>query len=176
MSRSVFPESQPTIHDTAFVAASAIVRGRVTVDNGAVIMFGAVLRAEHDEIVVGAETNIQDNVVVHCDEGYPALIGARTTVGHAAVIHGSTIGDGCLVGIGSIALNGSKLGEGAWLAAGSVLPEGKEVPPWTLAVGTPAKPMRELTESEIERQRSGVKNYLELGLRYQRSGDAAGAG
>jgi carbonic anhydrase/acetyltransferase-like protein (isoleucine patch superfamily) len=83
------------------------------------------------------------------------------------VVHGATVGDHCLVGIGARALNGSELGEGAWLASGAVLPEGRVIPPWTLAVGIPAKPLRELTETEIDRQRSGVDDYLRLGATYR---------
>lgn len=165
--RSELPPSR--IHPTAFVAPNATVRGDVTIGEGAVVLFGAVLRAEEDRVVVGRETNIQDNAVVHCDAGFPALIGDRVTVGHAAVVHGATVGDGCLVGIGAMALNGSAMGEGSWLAAGSVLPEGKEIPPFTLAVGVPARPLRELTQEEIERQRSGVQTYLELRDLYRRS-------
>lgn len=160
---------QPRIHPTAFVAPNASVWGDVTVGEGSVVLFGAVLRAEDDRVIVGSETNIQDNAVVHCDAGFPAIIGDRTTVGHSAVVHGAVIGDGCLVGIGALALNGSVMGDGSWLAAGSVLPEGKEIPPWTLAVGVPARPLRELTEEEIERQRSGVQTYLELRDLYRRS-------
>lgn len=154
--------ASPVIEPGAFVAPNATVRGAVRIGVGAVILFGAVLRAEEDRVEIGAESNIQDNVVVHCDAGFPARIGERTTVGHAAVVHGAEIGDGCLVGIGALALNGSVLEEGAWLAAGSVLPEGKRIPAWTLAVGTPARPLRELTQEEIERQRSGMRTYLRL--------------
>lgn len=152
----------PVIEPGAFVAPNATVRGAVKIRAGAVVLFGAVLRAEEERVEIGPETNIQDNVVVHCDAGFPARIGARTTVGHTAVVHGAEIGEGCLVGIGALALNGSVLEEGAWLAAGSVLPEGRRIPAWTLAVGTPARPVRELTVEEIERQRSGVQTYLQL--------------
>lgn len=162
--------SGPHIDPSAFVADTAIVRGRVTVGPRAVLMFGAVLRAEDDRIEVGVETNIQDNAVVHCDAGIPAVIGRRVTVGHAAVVHGATIGDRCLVGIGALALNRSILSEGAWLAAGSVLTEGSQIPAWTLALGIPARPIRELTDSEIERQRSGVDTYLRLADHYRLGG------
>lgn len=158
---------EPIIDSEAFVAATAIVRGNVQIGRLAVIMFGVVIRAEFDTITIGTETNIQDNSVVHCDDGIPTSIGNRVTVGHAAVIHGAAIGSHCLVGIGARALNGSKLGEGSWLAAGAVLPEGREIPPYTLAMGTPAKPIRELRPEEIERQRSGVDDYLKLGATYR---------
>jgi carbonic anhydrase/acetyltransferase-like protein (isoleucine patch superfamily) len=93
------------------------------------------------------------------------------TIGHAAVVHGAIVGDHCLIGIGALALNGSELGEGSWLAAGSVLPEGKSIPPWTLAVGTPAKPVRDLREGEIRRQDVGVDTYLRFGVTYRQQMD-----
>lgn len=157
----------PSIHPTAFVAATARVYGSVEIEAGAVVMFGAILRAELERIVIGEESNLQDNVVVHCDPGFPAIVGRRVTVGHAAVIHGATIGDRCLVGIGALALNGSSLGEGSWLAAGAVLPEGRTIPSWTMAVGTPAKPVRELREDEIARQDVGVELYRVFGETYR---------
>ena len=160
----------PIIHPSAFVAENARAHGSVEIRAGAVVMFGAVLRAELDRIVIGEESNLQDNVVVHADFGIPTAVGRRVTVGHAAVIHGATIGDHCLVGIGALVLNGSELGEGAWLAAGSVLAEGRAIPPWTLAMGTPAKPVRELTSDEIERQDAGVDVYLRFGEAYRVSG------
>lgn len=160
----------PRIDPSAFVASNVVIRGDVEIGPGAVVLFGAVIRAEEDRVAIGAETNVQDNVVIHCDGGFPTLIGDRTTVGHQAVVHGATIGDGCLVGIGALALNGSELGEGAWLAAGSLLTEGSTIPPWTLGLGRPAKPVRELTAAEIERQRSGVETYLQLRDLYRRSG------
>lgn len=160
----------PTIHPSAFVASTAVIHGDVSIGERAVVMFGVVIRAELDRVEVGPESNLQDAVVVHCDEDIPTRIGRRVTVGHGAIVHGATIGDRCLVGIGSIALNGSELGEGAWLAAGSVLTEGRSIPPWTIAVGTPAKPLRELTEEEIGRQVGGVDHYLELGAHYRTLG------
>ena len=128
------------------------------------------IRAELERIVIGDESNLQDNAVVHADPGFPAIIRRRVTVGHGAVIHGATIGDRCLVGIGAVALNGSELGEGSWLAAGSVLPEGRIVPPWTMAVGTPAKPVRELRDDEIARQDAGVEVYRVFGETYRAAG------
>lgn len=162
--------NEPRVDPAAFVASTARVFGDVTVSAGAVILFGAVVRAEHSSVTIGEETNVQDNAVLHCDEGFPALVGRRVTIGHAAVVHGATIGDQCLVGIGAMALNGSSMGEGSWLAAGSLLPEGKAVPPWTLALGIPAKPVRELTEEEIRRAASGVDAYLQLGALYRSLG------
>lgn len=130
-------------------------------------MFGTVIRAEFDRITIGPRTNIQDLSVLHADEGVPCTIGRETTVGHSAVIHGATIGDHCLIGIGARVLNETVVGEGAWLAAGSVLPEGKRVPAWTLAMGTPAKPVRDLTAEEIAGQREGVEHYQQFAAAYR---------
>jgi carbonic anhydrase/acetyltransferase-like protein (isoleucine patch superfamily) len=154
--------AEPRIDPAAFVAPGAAIHGDVTIAPGAFVLFGVVIRAELDRVVIGADSNIQDNSVVHCDEDAPCVIGDRVTVGHSAVVHGALVGDRCLVGIGAKLLNRSRLGEGAWLAAGSVLAEGREIPQWTLAMGTPAKPVRELTEDEIRRQVEGVDHYMEL--------------
>jgi carbonic anhydrase/acetyltransferase-like protein (isoleucine patch superfamily) len=158
----------PRIHPSAFVAPTAVLHGDIKVAASAVIMFGTVIRAELDMVRVVYETNIQDNCVLHVDDGFPALLGNRVTVGHAAVIHGAKVGDHCLVGIGARALNGSAMGEGSWLAAGSILTEGKTIPPWTLAMGIPAKPIRELTEAEIGYQSEGVDHYVRFGAAYGR--------
>ena len=159
--------ASPLIDQSAFVAPTAVLYGDITVGPKAVIMFGTVMRAELEAISIGAESNIQDNCVFHVDTGFPLQLGSRVTVGHAAVVHGATVGDHCLVGIGARALNGSHLGEGAWLAAGAVLPEGRSVPPWTIAAGIPAKPLRELTDAERARQDDGVDQYLEFGRTYK---------
>jgi len=160
--------ASPLIDPSAFIAPTSILYGDITVGPKAVIMFGTVIRAELDAVTIGAESNIQDNCVFHVDRGSPLHLGSRVTVGHAAVVHGATVGDHCLIGIGSRSLNGSVLGEGAWLAAGSILTEGKEIPPWTLAMGIPAKSVRELTEAEIAAQREGVDAYLRFGATYAR--------
>ncbi len=158
---------EPTIDPSALVVPGARIHGQVEIGPRAFVLFGAVLRAELDRITVGAETNIQDNAVLHCDEQFPSIVGDRVTVGHLAVIHGARIGNRSLIGIGAKALNGSRVGEGAWLGAGSVLPEGREIPPWTLAVGTPARVLRELNEDEIRRADEGVEHYLELAQAYR---------
>ncbi len=161
------PLPEPKIDPRALVAPGAHIYGDVTLDSGVFVLFGVVIRAELDRVEVGAQTNIQDNSVLHCDEDVPCVLGRRVTVGHAAVVHGALVGDSCLIGIGAKLLNRSRLGEGAWLASGSVLAEGKEIPPWTLGMGIPAKPVRELTAAEIERQNEGVDHYQELMERYR---------
>lgn len=157
----------PRIDPTAFVADTARVFGDVTLGRFVVVMFGAVLRAELDRITVGDRSNVQDNAVLHADEGVPCLVGADVTIGHAVVVHGATVGDHCLIGIGAVALNRSVIGEGAWLGAGSVLAEGSAVPPWTLAVGTPARPIRLLTDEEVARQRNGIATYQRFATAYR---------
>ena len=125
------------------------------------------MRAEFESITLGEASNVQDNCIFHTDRGFPVVIGSRVTVGHAAVVHGASVGDHCLVGIGAIMLNGSSLGEGAWLAAGSMLTPGKTIPPWTLAAGTPAKPLRDLRPEEIASQEEGVGHYLQFADMYR---------
>ncbi|MCB2224123.1 MAG: gamma carbonic anhydrase family protein [Actinobacteria bacterium] len=159
--------STPRIAPSAFVAPGVRIFGDVTVGERAALMFGVVVRAELDRIEIGDETNVQDNCVFHCDTGFPTLVGRRVTVGHAAVVHGAVVEDHALVGIGARALNGSRLGEGAWLAAGAVLAEGRSIPPWTIAVGIPAKPLRELTDEERARADEGVDHYVEFGEAYR---------
>ncbi len=159
--------AQPRIDPTAFVAPTATVLGDVSLESHTVVMFGAVLRSEEDRITVGERTNVQDNAVLHTDAGSPCAVGASVTIGHSAVVHGATVGDHCLIGIGAVVLNGSAMGEGAWIAAGSVLPEGHRIPDWTLAVGSPARIVRELTPDEIERQSHGVETYQQLAARYR---------
>ena len=158
----------PKIDPDAVVAPGSHIYGDVTIGADSFILFGAVIRAELDRITIGWETNIQDNAVLHCDEDIPCHVGNRVTVGHSAVVHGATVGNRALIAIGARALNNSTVGEGAWLAAGAVLAEGKEIPPWTLAVGIPARPVRELTEDEIRHADEGVDHYLELAAAYRR--------
>jgi carbonic anhydrase/acetyltransferase-like protein (isoleucine patch superfamily) len=158
---------EPRIHPSALIAPGARIFGDVTIDADVFVLFGAVVRSELDRIVIGAQSNVQDNSVFHCDEGVPCLVGERVTIGHSAVIHGANVANRALVGIGARVLNRSAVGEGAWLAAGSVLTEGRTIPPWTLAMGIPARPVRELSDDEIARADQGVDHYLELAAAYR---------
>ncbi|HIE21669.1 MAG TPA: gamma carbonic anhydrase family protein, partial [Acidimicrobiia bacterium] len=158
---------QPVIHPSSLLAPGSHVYGQVDIGPEVFVLFGAVIRAEFDRISIGAQTNIQDNAVLHCDEDIPGVIGARVTIGHSVVVHGAEVGDGALIGIGARVLNRAVVGEGAWLAAGSVLTEGKTIPPWTLAVGIPARPIRELTDDEVRRADEGVQHYLDLAKAYR---------
>ncbi|MFP4310520.1 MAG: gamma carbonic anhydrase family protein [Nitriliruptoraceae bacterium] len=150
----------PQIDPTAFVADTAIVAGHVTLAAGASVWFGCVLRSERSTITVGRDSNLQDLTVVHTDEGIPATIGDRVTVGHRAVLHGCTVEDDALIGMGAILLNGSHVGAGAVVAAGAVVREGQHVPAGTLAVGVPARIRDDVELPPIPRR--NVAGYLAL--------------
>ncbi|MDY0909586.1 gamma carbonic anhydrase family protein [Microbacterium sp. CFBP9034] len=140
----------PDIDPTAFVASGARVIGAVTLSEGSSVWYNAVLRGDSDTITVGAGSNLQDNVSVHVDAAHPVVIGCDVSVGHNAVVHGCTIGDGSLIGMGSVVLSGAVIGDGCLVAAGAVVLEGTIVPPGSLVAGVPAKVRRELTDEERE--------------------------
>lgn len=152
----------PRLGNRVLVCPGAVLAGDVTVGEGVSIWYNAVLRGDLAAVVVGPGTNVQDGAVVHVDEGYPAAIGAGVTIGHRAVIHGCTVGDGSLVGMGAVILTGARVGEEALVAAGSLVPEGRVIPPRTLALGVPARIVRELTPGELERLRRSATEYRSL--------------
>jgi carbonic anhydrase/acetyltransferase-like protein (isoleucine patch superfamily) len=157
----------PDIDPTAYVAPTATLIGRVRVEADAVVMFGAVLRGDRDLIVLGRGSNLQDNVVVHCDPGSPATIGAGVSVGHGAVVHGCSIGDDVLIGMHATVLNGSVIGAGSLVAGGAVVLEGMQVPARSLVAGVPAKVRRELTDEEVDRIRANAATYRALADAYR---------
>ncbi|QAY69270.1 gamma carbonic anhydrase family protein [Xylanimonas protaetiae] len=159
----------PQIDPTAWLAPTATVIGRVRIGPRASVWYGAVLRGDMDEIVLGEGSNLQDNVVVHTDTGVPTRIGAHVGVGHAAIVHGATVGDGALVGMAATLLNGAVVGEGAFVAAGALVREGQEVPPHHLAVGVPAKDRGELDAEGRERVRRNAVEYQALAERHRAS-------
>lgn len=167
--------SRPRIHPTAFVAPGAVVVGDVTVEEEASIWFGCVLRAEEAPIHIGPRSNIQDLTVIHTDVGRPCRIGAEVTVGHRAVLHGAIVEDGSLIGIGAVLLNGAVVGAEAIVGAGAVVTEGTIIPPRTLALGIPARVVRELREDEIRRLRRDAAHYVEKARAY-REGRYGGTG
>ena len=157
-----FAGTSPTIADTAWVAPNATLIGHVTLGEDASVFYGSVLRADVDSITIGAGTNIQDNVTMHCDAGTPTTIGARVSVGHAAVLHGCTVEDDCLIGMSATILNRAVIGAGSLVAAGAVVLEGTIIPPRSLVAGVPAKVRRELTDEEFEHIRYNAAHYLEI--------------
>ena len=165
-----FDGHSPVIANSAWVAPNATLIGRVTLGNDASVYYGAVLRADTDSITIGAGSNIQDNVSVHCDVGIPTSVGERVSVGHSAVLHGCTVEDDCLIGMGATVLNGAVIGAGSLVAAGAVVLEGTIVPPGCLVAGVPAKVRRELTEDERAHITDNAAHYLELSQKHQAIG------
>ncbi|BBH69233.1 gamma carbonic anhydrase family protein [Actinoplanes sp. OR16] len=162
------PQSDPA----AWIAPGAVVAGRVTLGPDTGVWYHAVLRADMDAITVGAGTNLQDGVVVHADPGFPATIGAGVSVGHRAVLHGCTVEDDVLIGMGAIVMNGARIGTGSIVAAGALVPEGTRVPPGSLVLGMPAKVRRPVTDPERESIAVNAQAYVEL-LRLHRLGRPA---
>jgi carbonic anhydrase/acetyltransferase-like protein (isoleucine patch superfamily) len=132
-----------------YVAHDATLAGSIILENEVNIWFGVVIRADNDLVHVGEATNIQDGAVLHVDPGFPMTLGRRVTIGHKAMLHGCTVGDGSLIGINSVILNGAKIGAGSLVGANALVPEGKEIPPGVLAVGSPAKVVRDLTPEQV---------------------------
>jgi carbonic anhydrase/acetyltransferase-like protein (isoleucine patch superfamily) len=153
---------EPEIDPTAFVAPTSVVMGEVTVHAGASVWYQTVLRADCGPIVLGADTNIQDNCTVHVDPGFPVTVGERVSVGHNAVLHGCTVEDDVLIGMGATVLNGAHIGAGSLVAAQALVPQGMRVPPGSLVAGVPAKVRRELTEEEREGIKLNAAVYLDL--------------
>jgi len=159
-------EKAPRIAASAYIDAAATVIGDVEIGERSSVWPSAALRGDLEPIRVGMETNLQDGAIVHTDHGFPTTIGDRVSIGHAAVLHGCTIEDDSLIGIGAIILNGARIGRGAVVAAGALVPEGSQVPPDTLVMGTPAKPRRTVTEEEKARFRTGIAGYVERAKTY----------
>ncbi|EOY46316.1 carbonic anhydrase, family 3 [Streptomyces lividans 1326] len=138
----------PKVDAEVFVAPTASVVGDVTLHAGASVWYGAVLRGDVERISVGADSNVQDNCTLHADPGFPVTVGERVSIGHNAVVHGATVEDDCLIGMGATVLNGAVIGAGSLVAAQALVPQGMRVPPGSLVAGVPAKVKRELTEEE----------------------------
>lgn len=153
---------EPKIDKTAFIAESVDIVGKVTIEKNANIWYGTVLRADDNYITVGENSNIQDGSVVHISEKFPTIIGNNVTIGHKSIIHGCEIGNNTLIGMGSIVLDGAKVGEFTLLGAGSLVPPGKEIPSGVLAMGSPAKVIRELSQEEKENLTKSALKYVNL--------------
>lgn len=152
----------PRVAASAFVARGAIVVGDVVLEEKSSLWYNAVIRADAESIVLGPGSNVQDGCAIHADPGFPAVIGRDVSVGHNAVIHGSTIEDGCLIGMGAILLNGCVIGAGSMVAAGAVVLEGTVVPPGSLVAGVPGKVRRTLTDDEVADIRGNAAIYRRL--------------
>ena len=158
---------KPSIHDSAWVADSADVMGNVTLSEDSSVWFGVVIRGDTEAITVGKGANIQDNSVLHADHGMPLVIGENVTVGHQAMLHGCTIGDGSLIGIQAVVLNGAKIGKNCLVGAGSLVTEGKEFPDGCMILGSPAKAVRQLSPEQIEGLKMSAQHYMDNARRYK---------
>jgi carbonic anhydrase/acetyltransferase-like protein (isoleucine patch superfamily) len=161
-------EKTPQVHESAFVADSAQVMGDVVLAQDSSVWFGAVIRGDTEIITVGEGTNIQDGSVLHADVGFPLTLGARVTVGHQVMLHGCTVGEESLIGIGAVVLNGAKIGKHCLVGARSLVTEGKEFPDGSMILGSPAKVVRQLTPEQIEGLRRSAEHYVDNARRYRR--------
>ena len=157
----------PALADTAWVADSAQVIGNVTLAEGSSVWFGVVIRGDTEAISVGRASNIQDNSVLHADHGMPLVIGEHVTVGHQVMLHGCTVGDGSLIGIGAVVLNGAKIGKNCLVGAGALVTEGKEFPDGCMILGSPAKAVRQLSPEQIEGLKMSAQHYMDNARRYK---------
>jgi len=158
-----FKDKAPDINKAAFVADSADIIGEVTLGEDSTIWFNTVLRGDIAPIVIGKRTNIQEGSVLHVEDNTPCIVGDNVTVGHGAIIHATKIGSRSLIGMGAIILSNSEIGEDSVVGAGALVTEGKIFPPRSLIVGVPARKIREITDSDMERLKKGVEEYINLG-------------
>ncbi|HOT93610.1 MAG TPA: gamma carbonic anhydrase family protein [Methanoregulaceae archaeon] len=156
-----------TVGAEVFVAPNATVIGDVTLGDRVGIWFGAVVRADKDRISIGSDSNVQDNSVVHTSAGRPVLIGREVSVGHGAILHGCTIGDRVLVGMGAIVLNGAEIGEDSLIGAGALVTEGTRIPPGSVVIGVPGKVVKATTPEQRAHIRQNAAAYVELAGRYR---------
>ncbi|WP_420124704.1 gamma carbonic anhydrase family protein [Nakamurella sp.] len=152
----------PAVADTAWVAPTAAVIGDVTIGERTGVFYSAVVRGDTTTITIGEGSNLQDGVVLHADPDFPCTVGSGVSIGHAAVVHGCTIEDDCLIGMGAVVLNGAVVGRGSMVAAGAVVLEGAQIPPGSLVAGVPGKVRRELTTQEQAGVRENARHYTEL--------------
>ena len=157
-----------SINKNTYISESVDIIGKVNVEENVNIWFGTRLRGDMNNIIIGENTNIQENSVVHEDINSPCIIGKNVTIGHGTIIHGCSISDNVLVGMGSIILNNAKIGKNTIIGAGSLVTQGKEFPEGVLILGNPAKVIRQLTEAEIESIQRSADNYVSLSKKYKK--------
>lgn len=157
----------PEIDGTAWVAPDANIIGRVVLGAEASVWFGATLRGDNEEIRVGRGSNVQEGCVLHTDMGFPLVIGAECTIGHKAILHGCTIGEGSLIGMGATVLNGARIGKGCLIGAGALVTEGKEIPDGSLVMGAPGKVVRALDEVALAKLRASAAGYRANAARFR---------
>lgn len=157
----------PEIHNDTWIAPDANLVGQVVVEQGGSVWFGCTIRADHEEIRVGQGSNVQENCVMHIDAGFPLTIGRNCTIGHKVMLHGCTIGDNTLVGMGAIVLNGAKIGKNCLIGAGALITENKVIPDNSLVMGSPGKIVRDVNEATVEKLHQSALHYQD-NMRYFR--------
>lgn len=162
-----YKDKKPTIAESAYVAEEAVIIGAVELGDNVSVWAGAVLRGDNELIRLGNGSNAQECAIFHTDPGFPLTVGQRVTVGHQAMLHGCTVGDGCLIGIQAVILNGAEIGEESLVGAGALVTEGKKFPPRSLIIGSPAKAVRTLTDEDIAGMRKNAANYIERGQAFK---------
>lgn len=162
-----FKDKTPVIAPSAYVANEAVVIGDVRLGENVSVWPGAVLRGDNEPIVLGDNSNAQEGAVFHTDPGYPLTVGKNVTIGHQAMLHGCTVGDGSLIGIQAVVLNGAVIGAESLVGAGALVTEGKSFPPRSLIIGSPAKAIRTLTDDDIAGLQRNAQNYVERGQAFK---------
>jgi len=157
----------PKIARDTWIAPDANLIGQVVLEEAASVWFGCTLRGDNEEIVIGAGTNVQENTVMHTDIGFPLTIGAGCTIGHKAMLHGCTLGENTLIGMGATVLNGARIGKNCLIGAGALITEGKEIPDGSLVMGAPGKVMRELDDTAIQGLRASALHYQQNMRRFR---------
>ncbi len=155
------------VSEKAYIAENASVIGEVIIGEYSSIWYNVVLRGDIAKIIIGNNTSVQDGSIVHCDIGVPTIIGNNVTIGHNALLHACKIGDGSLIGIGAIVLDGAEVGEGTIVGSGAIVTPRTKIPPFTMALGVPAKVVRNLTEEEVENLKKHAMDYVKLMKRYK---------
>lgn len=158
---------RPSLHADTWVAPDANLIGKVVLEEAASVWFGTTIRADHEEIRVGAGSNVQENCVFHVDAGYPLTIGRGCTIGHKVMLHGCTIGDNSLIGMGATVLNGAKIGKNCLIGAGALITENKEIPDGSLVMGAPGKVVRPLDDAAVAGLRASALHYQENMRRFR---------
>ncbi|BCU68402.1 acetyltransferase [Sulfolobales archaeon HS-7] len=157
-----FMGKKPVISPSAFIHSSAYIMGDVNIGDDTSIWHYATIRGDNEKVIIGKGSNIQEHCSIHTDTGFPSILGNYVSVGHNAVIHGASISDYVIVGMGAILLNGSRVGEYSIIGAGSVVTEGTVIPPYSIAVGVPAKVIRKANEKDVKRITENAYDYIRL--------------
>lgn len=167
MKRFLLPTHEPLVAPSAFIAPGAVLSGAVTVGEYSSIWYTSVLRGDINSVHIGAETNVQDGVIIHVADDYAAEVGNRVSIGHRAIVHACTVGDETLIGMGAIVMDGTVIGPRCVIAAGALVTKHQQIPEGSLVVGSPARVVRALTAEEIEQNRKLAAKYVEVSRRYR---------